>query len=296
MLVTGAGGQLGGYLRPELQNAGYTVLGLGSRSKAGVDLVADVPAIDDSRRALDGNAFDAVIHAVAFTDVDGCERGPDLARQMNQIGSRNIARIARERGAWLVGVSTDFVFDGEGGAPYGEDTYTEPVSEYGRSKMLGDIEIMEASRDFSIARTSWVSGGEGKHFPRTVLSTVARLGQMEVVDDEIGSPAFAGDLARALTLLLAKRPSGFFHLANAGSVSRFAFAREILRLAGLDPEVIQPTSTAAFLRKFPLTAKGPANSTLKKTQAAALGIQLSDWRQPLESYIPRLAREFAEKS
>lgn len=294
VLVTGAGGQLGAYLRPELERAGYIVLGLGRRPKAGVDVIADLSSMDRLQRALEGRAFGAVIHAAAFTDVDGCERDSDLAREMNQIGSRNIARLARDRGAWMVGVSTDFVFDGKGGAPYTEEAWPEPISEYGRSKLLGEIEIMNASRDFAIARTAWLYGGEGRHFPRTVLSVLAQRGEMEVVDDEVGSPTFAGDLARALASLLDRRPAGIFHLANAGEVSRFGFARAIVRLAGLDPELIQPISTASFLRKFPLPAKRPANSGLANTRAAALGIELPPWQVPLRSYVPRLASELLE--
>jgi dTDP-4-dehydrorhamnose reductase len=290
ILVTGAGGQLGGYLRRSLESSGYGVMGVGRQPGAGVDIVADISNPDRLDRTLEDTGFDAVIHAAAYTDVDGCETSPELANRVNRIGSRNVARLANTRNAWLVGVSTDFVFSGDEG-PYVEDAAPGPISVYGESKLRGEVEILSTNAAFAIARTSWVYGGPGKHFPRTVLTTLARRGGMSVVDDERGSPTFAGDLATALVQMLPHRPSGGFHLSNDGSVSRFAFAREITHLAGLDPEVIRPISTPEFLEIYPLPARRPANSTLLNTRAVALGIVLPSWQASLAGYIPVLAQE-----
>jgi dTDP-4-dehydrorhamnose reductase len=290
ILVTGAGGQLGGYLRLALESSGYDVIGLGRQPGTGVDIAADITDADTLARTLEDQHFTAVIHAAAYTDVDGCETSPDRAEQVNCVGSRNVARIARDRGCWFVGVSTDFVFSGVSG-PYHEDDAPQPISVYGESKLRGEVEILDTDPSFAVARTSWVYGGVGKHFPRTVLTTVARRGEMSVVDDEQGSPTFAGDLATALVQLLDQRPAGYFHLSNEGAVSRFAFAREIVGLAGLDPEVIYPISTPEFLKMYPLPAKRPANSALVNRRAAVLGIVLPPWRASLAAYIPVLARD-----
>ena len=144
---------------------------------------------------------------------------------------------------------------------------------------------------FAVARTSWVYGGPGKHFPRTVLNVVAQKGGMSVVDDETSAPTFAGDLADAIVKLLPHRPSGIFHLTNEGSVSRYGLARAVVAAAGGDPDVITATTTEAFLAAYPLPAKRPANSTMANIRAAGLGIRLPDWEDAVRRYVPRLVAE-----
>lgn len=267
---------------------------MGREAGVGIDVIADLRDEIQILQALDRAQPEAIIHGAAYTDVDGCERDPDLADSINHIGSANLARLARDRGIWTIGIGTDFVFSGDGGAPYAEDATPNPVSVYGSTKLAGERAILDAAPSFAVARTAWLYGGAGKHFPRTVLGTLARHGRMDVVDDEIGSPTFAGDLARALVSLLSHRPSGVLHLSNEGATSRFALARRVASLAGRDPELIAPVSTAAFLEKYPLPARRPANSTLVNTRAAALGVTLPVWDDALDRYVPSLAAEFAE--
>lgn len=293
VLVTGAGGQLGQYLRQALTIAGHDVIGLGREEGPGVDLAVDIRDPKQVARAIERAGPDAIIHAAAHTDVDGCERDPDLAHAANGLGSEYVAAAAAERGIWLIGVSTDFVFPGDGGAPYAEDAPPNPVSVYGASKLAGERAVLDASPAFAVARTAWVFGGRGKHFPRTVLAMLARHGRMEVVDDEVGSPTFAGDLAEALVALLPHRPAGVFHLTNEGETSRFGLARRVASVAGLDPELVMPTSTEAFLARYPLPARRPARSTLANTRAAALGVRLPSWQDAVDRYVPILAAELA---
>src|SRR5699024_8840188 len=137
----------------------------------------------------------------------------------------------------------------------------------------------------------WLYGGAGKHFPRTVLNTLTKHGRMKVVDDEIGSLTFAGDLAEALVALLPHRPSGIMHLANEGSTSRFRLASEVAGVAGWDPGLVEPVSTEEFLAEYPLPARRPANSTLRNRRAAALGVRLPAWEDAVRRYGPELARE-----
>lgn len=293
ILVTGAGGQLGGYLRVSLERAGYQVVGLGSRTGEGIDVAADIRDMPALASVFGEASPLAVIHAAAYTDVDGCERDPERADEVNRQGSANVARLASDAGIWLLGLGTDFVFPGDGGAPYNERATPKPISVYGASKLAGERAVLDADPSFAVARTSWVYGGPGKHFPRTVLNVVAQKGGMSVVDDETSAPTFAGDLADAIVKLIPHRPSGIFHLTNEGSVSRYGLARAVVAAAGGDPDVITPTTTEAFLAAYPLPAKRPANSTMANIRAAGLGICLPDWEDAVRRYVPRLVAERA---
>jgi dTDP-4-dehydrorhamnose reductase len=291
VLVTGAGGQLGGYLLPELAHAGATPIGLGMRSGSGIDLIADVTDAMAVENAIATARPDAVIHAAAWTDVDGCERDPARAEAVNADGSRHVAAATRALGVYLVAVSTDFVFPGDGGSPYAEDAPTRPISAYGRTKLAGEQAVLDADPGFAAARTAWVYGGAGKHFPRTVLTFLRDRGAMEVVADEAGNPTFAGDLAAALVQLVAARGAGVFHLTNAGRATRFELAQAVAAAAGFDPAAVTPTTSAAFLAKYPLPARRPTDSTLANTRAGALGIELRPWQDAVAAYVGRLAAE-----
>jgi dTDP-4-dehydrorhamnose reductase len=291
VLVTGAAGQLGRYLRHALQEQGATTIGLGARATDGIDIAADITDATALETALTSARPDAVIHAAAYTDVDGCERDPKRAMAVNSAGSRNVAAAAKVAGAYVIAVGTDFVFTGDGGAPYAEEASPGPISVYGRSKLAGEEAVLALDSGFAVARTAWLYGGPGKHFPRTVLTLLRDRGSMEVVNDETGSPTFAGDLAAAVVSLLAVRGSGIFHLVNSGRSTRFELAQAVAKAAGLDPELILPTTTAAFLAKYPLPARRPADSTLANCRAAALGITLRPWSDAVADYVPRLAAE-----
>ena len=291
VLVTGAGGQLGGYLRPALERAGHQVIGLGRETGPGIDVAVDITDAEAVDRAVGAARPDVVIHAAAYTDVDGCETHPQRADAVNHLGSRHVALAARRAGAWVLGVGTDFVFPGDAAAPYAEDDPIGPISVYGSSKADGERAILAADPGFAVARTSWVFGGPGKHFPRTVVSMLQSRGEMSVVDDEISAPTFAGDLAEALVALIPHRPAGILHLSNEGQVSRYAFAREVARVAGFDPACVTPTTTAEFLAKYPLPARRPAYSALANRRAAALGVRLPPWEDAVARYVPRLAAE-----
>lgn len=291
VLVTGAGGQLGGFLLLALASAGADVVGIGSRERPGVDQVLDITDGHAVYRGMEQLAPAIAIHAAAFTDVDGAERNPDEARAVNEIGAKNVAMAANSIGAYLIGVGTDFVFPGDGGAPYSEDAPTMPLSVYGATKLGGERAILEANPAFAVARTAWLYGGTGKHFPRTVLTVLRDRGGIDVVEDEVGSPTFAADLAVALVGLTGRRASGIFHLVNEGGASRLELARAVAREAGVSPELVRPVSTADFLAKYPLPARRPADSRLRNVRAAALGVTLPDWTDAVSRYGPILASE-----
>jgi dTDP-4-dehydrorhamnose reductase len=294
--VTGAAGQLGGFLVPAARRSGATVIAIGSRPGAGIDVALDLAQRESVTQALGSVEPDVVIHAAACTDVDGIEREPQRGECSNARATRNVANAAKDVGAYLIAVSTDMVFPGDGGAPYAEDAQTAPISAYGRSKLMAEHAVLEADSRFAVARTAWLFGGGGKHFPRTVLSVLRDRGGIEVVDDEFGSPTYAGDLAEALVQLAVLRGEGVFHLVNDGRVSRFALARETARIAGFEPEQVRPISTEAFLARYPLPARRPADSTLRNLRAAALEITLRSWREAVKHYVPVLATELLSEN
>lgn len=291
ILVTGAGGQLGRYLVAACLGQDFRVVGLGARPGPGVDLEVDISDPMAVSTAMDDIRPGVVIHGAAYTDVDGCERDPDKADRVNHHGAANIARAARVAGAWVIAVGTDFVFSGAQEEPYSERATPDPVSVYGASKLAGERAVLDTDPSFAIARTAWVYGGAGKHFPRTVLTMVRDRSSMTVVDDEVSNPTFAGDLAGALVALVDKRPAGILHLTNEGAVNRYGLARAVVEAAGGNPEAIQPTSTEEFLSRYPLPAKRPVNSSLANNRARELGFRLPAWRDAIDRYVPALARE-----
>lgn len=291
VLITGAAGQVGTELRAIVAARGGRAVGLGSRVGPSIDHAVDITDADAVARTLDALRPDIVIHAAAWTDVDGCECDPERAERVNGQGAANVATAAAAVGAYCLAVGTDFVFSGDGGAPYAEDAEPDPVSHYGASKLSGERAVLATDPAFAVARTAWVWGGAGKHFPRTVLTVLRDHGGMEVVTDERGNPTHAHDLATALVTLAARRGAGVFHLTNDGPASRFELARAVAGVAGFDPGSVRPTTSAAFLAKYPLPARRPADSVLVNHRAAALGVTLRPWPETVAAFVPGLATD-----
>jgi dTDP-4-dehydrorhamnose reductase len=278
VLITGAGGALG----RELVNvfAGHDVV---AASHAELD-VADRDAVLQATGATNP---DAVVHAGAWTNVDGCELDPDSAFRVNALGTRNVVEGARLAGARVCYVSTDYVFDGSANRPYVEWDATNPVSVYGRSKLGGEQELGDED---TTVRTSWVCGRWGRNFVKTILER-AQAGQaLTVVDDQHGCPTFTEDLAEMIRRLVVERRTGLFHVTNQGPTTWFALARELVGLAGLDPEQVQPIATAEL--DPPRPAPRPAYSVLDNA-ALRLGDVplLADYHEPLERLVKELVSQ-----
>jgi dTDP-4-dehydrorhamnose reductase len=222
---------------------------------------------------------DVVIHTAAYTDVDGAETHPDRAYAVNADGSRHVARGAAKAGARLIAISTDYVYDGAKASPYVEDDPVAPLSVYGASKLAGEREAQAGVPDAVILRTAWLYG-EGKNFVRTILGAAGQPRELRVVNDQLGSPTSAEDLARAIRALLDIRASGVYHAVNAGACSWHELAVTILRLAGLDHAVV-PISTAELTRP----AKRPPRSILDCSKLAALGVVMRPWQDALAEYV-----------
>lgn len=269
IFLTGATGQLGIALRHVLRDQDLVAP---SEVEADITDASIVGRIADARPEV-------VIHAAAYTDVDGAESNPDRAYAVNADGTRNVAQGAAKAGARLVAVSTDYVYDGTKLTPYVEGDPVAPRSAYGASKLAGEGETLLAKPDAVILRTAWLYG-EGKNFVRTILRLASERDELRVVSDQVGSPTAADDLAAAIRSLLDTRAAGIYHAVNSGSCSWHEFAVTILDLAGYNRRVV-PIASTELARPAPR----PAYSVLDCTKLARLGIRLRPWQAALADYL-----------
>lgn len=271
VILTGADGQLGRALRPALHQHEVVL--------AGRDLdVTDEAAVS---RAVHGSEPDLVIHAAAWTDVDGCEQEPDRAHRINALGAWWVARACRRVGAAMLLLSTDHVFPGDREEPWTEFDPVAPVNAYGRSKAAAEALVRETLREHYIVRTAWLMGGGGRDFVIRVLDRAREDGQVAVVDDQFGSPTFAPDLAEALAELVATRRFGTYHRTNAGPASRYELARAALELTGSPVEARPMTSD-----RLQQPAARPAHAVLSDRHAVLSGLTpLRHWRDALADML-----------
>jgi len=277
VLVTGAGGQLGREVVEVCAGAGDEVVGC-------VRDGLDVSDRDQVMQVVAAASPDVVVHAAAYTNVDGCETDPDRAYAVNALGTRHVAEAARLTGARVCYVSTDYVFDGTAGAPYREWDATNPLSVYGRSKLAGELVLLPGD---TVVRTSWVCGRYGRNFVKTILAKAAQGEALRVVDDQHGCPTFAEDLAAMIRHLVVARLPGVFHVTNQGATTWYRFARDAVTAAGLDVDLVAPISTAEM--RPPRPAPRPANSVLDNAALRLSGIaHLADHHEPLERLVKEL--------
>jgi dTDP-4-dehydrorhamnose reductase len=274
ILITGAAGMLGVDVGLSAAAAGHDTIAL---SRADLD-ITDGEAV---RAKLHETQPDAVINCAAYTDVDGAESNVETASAINGAGAGFLAAAAREVGAWIVHVSTDYVFDGRKTTPYVESDATGPNSAYGRSKLIGERGVAQAAPGaHTIVRSAWLFGASGRCFPKTIMRLAGERDELSVVADQIGCPTFTGHLAGALVELAAgDRLGGVVHVAAGGHCSWFEFARSIVGGAGLDCEV-KPCTTD----EFPRPAPRPAYSVLATERGPAVP-RLPDWREGLEQFL-----------
>ncbi len=282
-LVTGAGGQLGRCLVEQLREHPRHEL-LAGFGHAELD-VADREAV---RRALLGSPSgppDVVVNAAAMTHVDRCESEPDAAWRVNALAPGLLAEACREAGATLVHMSTDYVFAGTAERPYREDDPTDPRSVYGRTKREGELRAQEACAETLIVRTAWLFG-PGQNFIRTILAAADRALRgdgpaLRVVDDQRGSPTWAGHLASGTIALVEARALGPYHLANSGSATWWGLARAAVDAWGHTELPILKVTTA----EFPRPAPRPSWSVLDLGKARRAGVSLPTWQEGLRAYL-----------
>ncbi len=237
---------------------------------------------------------DVIINCAAYTQVDKCEEEEQLAARVNAAGPGFLAEAAKDCGAILVHISTDYVFPGNSKSPYREDDSTGPLSAYGRTKLQGERAVIDSGCErYFILRTSWLYGPGGPNFVETILRLAAEREELRIVADQVGSPTYTGELAQAIFTLLNKARAdvktifGIYHFSNNGYCSWYEFANEIVAQAktvGLKviTRSIQPITTD----KYPLPAVRPAYSVFDKSKYLAVaGYTIPQWQQSLQKYL-----------
>ncbi|MFP5318304.1 MAG: dTDP-4-dehydrorhamnose reductase [Acidimicrobiia bacterium] len=276
VLITGAGGQVGSELAEAFAD-GWEVVACNR-------VTVDVGDRDSVLAAVCSAEPDAVVHAAAWTDVDGCQGDPDRAYRVNALGTRHVAEAARLVGARVCYLSTDYVFDGRLDRPYSEWDDPNPLSVYGRSKLAGERELGPGD---TIVRTSWVCGRKGRNFVKTVLARAGSGQAMRIVDDQHGCPTFADDLAGMVRRLVVGRRPGVFHVTNQGPTTWYRLAADVVAAAGLDPALVTPIGTADL--DPPRPAPRPASSVLDNAALRLSGVPLlADHHEPLERLVKAL--------
>jgi dTDP-4-dehydrorhamnose reductase len=285
VLIAGAAGQVG----RAVVDSSPTPIEVVKCSHQGLD-VADERAVLSCIRL---HAPDVIVNAAAHTAVDRAESEPELARRINSDGPRYLALAAREVGARLVHISTDFVFDGASSTPYPPEAPTNPLNVYGVTKRAGEQAVLEVLPERSVVlRTSWVYSAEGSNFVRTMLRLMGANAAVRIVADQVGTPTAARSVAQAIWKIM-ERPSltGIHHWSDAGVASWYDFAVAIADIAeplGLLPSTI--TVTPISTEEYPTVARRPRYSVLDKRSLAVLGIAPVHWRRQLQGVLGELGR------
>ncbi len=293
ILVTGARGQLGSEL-VKILSKDYRLISAGRAE-------FDITNLKETVVFIDNVSPEVIIHAAAFTDVDGAELQQDKAFDINAMGTKNVALGAKKVDARLFYISTDYVFDGTKEGPYVEDDKPNPLNVYGKSKLLGENFVREICSKFFIIRTAWLYGSRGKNFVKRILSLAREKEELEVVNDQQGTPAYTVDLARQIKKLLPQESYGIYHCTSQGSCTWYEFALEILKYAGYEIEsardnsvrLISPTQDQRSItiksvttEKLSPPARRPENSVLENHMLKLQGLDIMPhWKKSLKEFI-----------
>jgi len=274
ILITGANGQLGCDLQ---------------RTLASHELILmDLPTFDLTKSSCEEEVAsarpDLVIHAAAYTDVDGAEHQPDLAMAVNAQGTEWVARGTTKAKARLIYISTDYVFDGLKRTPYLESDLANPLIQYGRSKLEGERRALDLCPNSLVVRTSWLYGAYGKNFVKTMVRLAIERPELQVVADQRGCPTNAADLAQALAQMLRVNIRGIVHAAGTGDCTWYELASAIVSAMGRETPV-HPITTAEAGRR----AARPSYSVLANSVLKQSGITLPHWRDSLVQFVKNVA-------
>lgn len=280
ILITGSNGQLGSEMRRQSE--------LHSQHQYFFTDVAELDICDAEavQTFVGDNAIDVIVNCAAYTAVDQAEDNPELCDRLNHIAPCHLAKAAQTRGASLIQISTDYVFDGTAHQPYTEDQPTCPQSVYGRSKVACEQEVMQICRQTMIIRTAWMYSIFGNNFVKTMIRLGRERSQLGVVFDQIGTPTLASDLAAVIyTAIDQGIKPGIYHYSNEGVCSWYDFALAIHRLAGITNCAVRPLHT----NEYPVKAARPHYAVLDKTKIKeTYGITIPHWEESLKRCIERL--------
>ena len=287
VLVTGANGQLGREMRRAAAGSADRYV---FTDVAELD-IADADAVG---RTVREEKADVIVNCAAYTNVDRAEEDETAADLLDHRAVANLAAAARERGAVLIHMSTDYVFWGDKSTPYAEDDPTDPTGAYGRTKLAGERAIAESGCRYLIFRTAWLYSEFGNNFVKTMLRLTAQMPQVKVVFDQAGTPTYAADLAGAIHRMISsgayRGNEGTYHFSNEGVCSWYDFAHEIAVLAGLDPARVIPCHS----EEFPSPVERPRYSVLDKTKIKeTFNLTIPYWRDALERCLERLGAQTA---
>lgn len=277
VLVTGTKGQLGYDVVNELEKRGHTAVAVDIEEMDITDAVSVERVITEAE-------VEAVIHCAAYTAVDAAEDNVEICRRVNAEGTENIAKVCKKLDLKMIYISTDYVFDGEGERPWEPDDERHPLNVYGQTKYEGELAVEKYLEKYFIVRIAWVFGVNGKNFIKTMLKLSETHEELNVVDDQVGSPTYTYDLAVLLVDMVESDKYGRYHATNEGLCTWYEFAKEIFRQAGGEVKVNPVTSDM-----FPAKAKRPKNSRMSKEKLDANGFhRLPTWQDALERYLSEI--------
>ena len=290
ILVTGANGQLGNEIRAIAKSSADSYIFTDIAEDAETKYL-DITDLDAVRKVVKENSINIIINCAAYTNVDKAEEESEEATTLNAKATAHLAKAIKEVGGLLVHISTDYVFGGEEDSPYTEEQQTAPTSVYGRTKLAGEEAIIATNCRYIIIRTAWFYSEFGKNFCKTMINLTSTKPQIKVVDDQIGTPTYALDLAKAIEAVVAKydgSQSGIYHYSNEGICSWYEFAKAIAELYGTTECDIQPCTSA----EFPSVVKRPAYSVLDKGKIkATFGVDVPCWRDSLVRCIQNIKKQ-----
>ncbi|WP_077307315.1 dTDP-4-dehydrorhamnose reductase [Terribacillus halophilus] len=280
ILVTGFTGQLGYDVVRVGKSRGYQMLGLGSR-----DL--DITIKSDVERVLSNYKPDAIIHCAAYTAVDKAEEDKEACWNVNVNGTQYLANVAEKLSAKFLLISTDYVFNGKGQEPFREEDLPSPVGYYGYTKLEAEKIIQENLSKWFICRISWVFGINGNNFIKSMLKLADNRSELNIVDDQIGSPTYTYDLSKLILDMIETDKYGIYHASNEGYCSWADFAEEIFKLADKKMEIKRINS-----EEYPTAAVRPKNSRMSKDKLVLNGFnRLPDWKSALNHYLEAMRKE-----
>ena len=295
ILITGSNGQLGNELQ-KIVSTGKAEIGSVSEEIKNAEVFAmdvdilDITNLEQVKKVLNEVKPDVVINCAAATNVDGCEANQDLAFKINSLGPRNLAMVAEELGAKIVQVSTDYVFSGIGEAPLKECDLVAPVSVYGKTKLLGEEFVRDFSTKYYIVRTAWLYGYVGHNFVYTMMKLGKDRDTLNVVNDQLGNPTHANDLAYHILKLIQTEEYGVYHCTGKGECSWYNFASEIMKLSGRNCTV-NPCTSEEYKSMYPNSADRPAYSSLDNMMLrCTIGDEMRDWKDALKTFMDNVEK------
>lgn len=278
VLVTGVKGQLGYDVVNELKKRGHVPVGVDVEEM-------DITDASKVEEVIEHEMPDAVVHCAAYTAVDAAEDNVDICRKVNGEGTENIAKVCGKFDIKLIYISTDYVFDGEGTHMWQPDDQRNPLNVYGQTKYEGELAVEKYTEKYFIVRIAWVFGVNGKNFIKTMLNLGSTRDELNVVNDQVGSPTYTYDLAKLLVDMVESDKYGKYHATNEGLCTWCEFAKEIFKQAGMNVKV-NPVSS----EEFPAKAKRPHNSRMSKDKLEANEFErLPRWEDALGRYLKEIS-------